>query len=216
MTVFDQHPEYWTKKSGIPKGLQRHLPLLTEQSRICDVGCAGGRIAGSLPGSVYAIDYSKELLKEAQRRYPGVSFIAGDFQKAQTWSGLTNLDLIISNCAIRKDYSAHLKHFGECCHEALGDNGIILLRVQNVTDLSDVLSKSVRERLFYDEKGLLVGLNMFHWTVERESYRQFFSTPGYVLDFLKKTQLPLPNEVATQRIRRDYLVLKGEKFNKAA
>jgi trans-aconitate methyltransferase len=216
MTVFDQHSEYWTKKSGLPKGLRRLLPPLTEQSKSCDVGCAGGRIAGSLPGIVYGIDYSQELLKEAQRRYPGVSFIVGDFQKPQTWSGIIDLDLIISNCAIRKDYSAHLEHLGACWHEALAENGTILLRVQNVTDLSDILSKSARERLFYDEGELLAGLNMFRWTVEKESYRQFFSTPGYVLEFLQKTQLPLPNKVTTQRIRRDYLVLKGEKFNKAA
>lgn len=209
MTVFDEHAAFWLKKAGLPKTLAQHLTDLDGNSRICDLGCGGGRVAASLPGHVFGIDYSAQLVREAQKAHPDVHFVAGNCQNRETWAGITDLDLIVSNCAIRKDYTPHLNKLGQCCYESLKTDGTLLFRVQASSDFADILPTATRERLFYSEKELVCGLSMFRWEVKRESYRQGFSSPEYVLEFLKKTQIPPPKQVATLRIRRDYLVLKG-------
>ena len=210
-TTFDNHKEYWTSKSGIPSSLVEHIPNLSGL-QILDLGCAGGRLASSLKDAaqVYGLDYSAELLKEAQQKFPQIKFICGDFQSDHSWGMIPDLDLIVSNCAIRKDYCPNFQAVIQHCFDKLKPSGTLVLRVESESDLSDVYSKSIRDTLFYSKSDLLKHLKMFKTSIQDEVFRQKFSSIEYAKQFLERTQLP-PAEITTLNITRRYYVIRAEK-----
>lgn len=64
--------------------------------RILDVGCGSGWFSAELArfGTVVAVDLSDEVLLRAQKRYPMVTFVAGDF--AGTDLGGRGFDIVVS------------------------------------------------------------------------------------------------------------------------
>jgi trans-aconitate methyltransferase len=210
-TTFDKHKEYWTNKSGIPSALVEHIPNLSGL-QILDLGCAGGRLASSLVGAaeVYGLDYSAELLKQAQQKFPKIKFICGDFQSSQSWSTIPALDLIVSNCAIRKDYCPDFQAVAKNCFDKLKPGGTLVLRVESDSDLSDIYSKDVRTTLFYSKSDLLNHLSMFKTSIQDEVFRQKFSSIEYAEQFLARTQLPSA-KITTLGITRRYCVIRAEK-----
>ena len=210
-TTFDNHKEYWTNKSGIPSALVKHIPNLSGL-QILDLGCAGGRLASSLVGAaqVYGLDYSAELLKEAQQNFPKIKFIYGDFQSRQSWDMIPALDLIISNCAIRKDYCPDFQAVAQHCFDKLKIGGNLVLRIESDSDLSDIYPKSIRDTLFYSKSDLLNHLKMFKTSIQDEVFRQKFSSVKYAEQFLVRTQLPSA-KITTLNITRRYYVIRAEK-----
>ena len=189
---FDKHKEYWVKKSGIPCAFLEWLPN-PSKLQILDLGCGGGRIASSLiteDNAVYGIDSSVELLERARNACPKLMVFAGDFQNQAVWERIPPLDLIISNCAIRKDYCPQISNIMQFCHAKLKTGGLLLLRVEIVPDLSEVLPKSLRETLFYSNDCLTESLKIFsNVKVKQDSYRQKFSSAEYMKTFLERIQI---------------------------
>lgn len=67
-------------------GLERLLRDLPAGTRLLDLGCGQGRVAGLLPvGCAYlGVDYSAGMLAEAQHRYPHARFMQADLL-AEGW-----------------------------------------------------------------------------------------------------------------------------------
>lgn len=212
MTVFDENKEYWAKKSTIPAALAEIIPDEPDL-QILDLGCGGGRIALFLSNkakAIYGMDYSKELLLEAKKINCKLQPICADFSSKGAWQSLPQLDLIVSNCAIRKDYCPDLKLITSSCYDRLKNGGKIALRVQSDKDLSEILSSDVRS-LFYSKKEIEDNLRQFkNVSIKEESYKQRFSSIDYLNQFLKRIQLP---EVTTSKLSlfRRYLIISAEK-----
>ena len=209
-SIFDQHKAYWTNKSGMPSSLVEYVTD-TSGLQILDLGCGGGRLAASFTNStVYGLDNSAELLREAQQKHPNIKFVCGDFQSPEAWRQIPSLDMIVSNCAIRKDYCPHLADVMRICFDKLVPGGIMLLRIQSVSDLSEVLPKSTRELLFYSNDELSDCLKSFKWNVKEEAFRQKFSSVEYLKTFLKRTQLESEDIKCVNPTRR-YNIVYAEK-----
>lgn len=210
MTTFDKHKEYWLKKNGIPGAMLEFMPDVTDMT-VLDLGCGGGRLTASLPAAaLFGIDNSVDLLKSAKSSYPHINFVCGDFQSGETWGRIPSANLIISNCAIRKDYCPNLTQIIRLAHDKLATSGILLLRVQVVEDLSEVLPMSVRSSLFYSGDELLSALKMFRVTTRDESYRQKFSDESYMRTFLERIQIR-SSSIKNLNPTRRYLVVCAEK-----
>lgn len=208
-SVFDEHKAYWAKKSGMPSSLVDWLPP-TDGLQILDLGCGGGRLAATFENAVvYGIDCSSELLAEAQR-YPHLRLFAGDVQSPEVWKKIGPLDLIVSNCAIRKDYTPNLSDVARHCFDKLRPGGLLLMRIEAVSDLSEVLPRSVRETLFFNKDELLEHLNMFRVECRDEAFRQKFSSVTYLNQFLARIQI---QPVAAKNLNptRRYYVIRAEK-----
>jgi trans-aconitate methyltransferase len=211
-TTFDKHKAYWTNKSGMPCSFAEWLPN-TSGLQILDLGCAGGRIASCFQNAtVYGIDCSKELLHEAQTKHPHIKFICGDFQSQETWQQVPPVNLIISNCAIRKDYCPNLSGVMRLCNDNLTEDGMMLLRIEDVSDLSEVLPQSLRESLMYNRQELLECLESFDVEIKEESYRQRFSSVEYMQKFLERIQLDWRRIKCLNPTRR-YLIVRAKKSN---
>jgi len=212
MNTFDQHKAYWTNKSGMPSALVEWLPP-TSGLQILDLGCGGGRIAACFENAtVHGLDNSKHLLQEARQKNPKINFICGDFQSPEVWHQIPSLDLIISNCAIRKDYCPNLVDVMRLCHSKLSQNGTLLLRIESVFDMSEVLPKYLRESLFYSKEELVECLKMFKIDIKEEAFRQKFSSVEYMKKFLERIQLDSVNIKCLNPTRR-YLIVRAEKSN---
>lgn len=211
MNTFDKHKAYWTNKSGMPSAFVEWLPP-TSGLQILDLGCAGGRIASCFAdATVYGIDYSKELLQEARQKNPQIKFICGDFQSPEIWQQIPSMDLIISNCAIRKDYCPNLANVMRLCHSKLSPNGTLLLRVESIFDMSEVLPKYLRESIFYSKEELIECLKMFKIEIKEEAFRQKFSSVDYMKKFLERIQIDSANIKCLNPTRR-YLIVRAKKI----
>jgi trans-aconitate methyltransferase len=196
----------------MPSALVEWLPP-TSGLQILDLGCGGGRIAACFDDAiVHGLDNSKHLLQEARQKNPQINFICGDFQSPEVWQQIPPLDLIISNCAIRKDYCPNLADVMRLCHSKLSPNGTLLLRIESVFDMSEVLPKHLRESLFYSNEELIECLKMFKIDIKEEAFRQKFSSVEYMKKFLERIQLDSINIKCLNPTRR-YLIVHAEKSN---
>lgn len=123
-STFDNHANYWLNKKSVPEKLQSAItPYIGKQLKILDLGCGGGRLAASLvPGfqKVYGIDGAEQLVNQAAKENPETTLACGNFQSSAVWKSLnTTFDVIVSNCAIRKDYCGNLPQVAQLCHEHL-------------------------------------------------------------------------------------------------
>lgn len=212
MNTFDQHKAYWAKKSGMPSVLVEHIPP-TSGLQILDLGCGGGRIAACFDdASVYGLDNSSHLLQEARQKHPRIKFVCGDFQSPEVWSQIPPLDLIISNCAIRKDYCPNLANVMRLCHAKLSPKGTMVLRIESLFDMSEILTEQLRKSLFYSREELAQCLKMFKFDIREETFRQKFSSVAYMSKFLERIQLDATNVKCLNPTRR-YFVVCAEKSN---
>lgn len=212
MNTFNEHKAYWINKSGMPSALTELIPP-TSGLQILDLGCGGGRIASCFnDATVYGIDNSNELLQEAKQKNPNVKFVYGDFQNPEVWQQIPCMDLIISNCSLRKDYCSNLKSVINLCYNKLNVNGKLLFRIESELDMSEVLSKQVRQSLFYGKEDLIECLKMFKVNIKEEKFRQRFSSVDYMKTFLQRIQIESTNIKCLNPTRR-YLIVCAEKYN---
>lgn len=191
----------WMKKRKIPKSLLAAIqPYFNQKLTMVDLGCGGGRIAVEVKDQfqkVIGIDQNSEAIQQAARQYQDVCFICGDYQSSFIWDKLNHVDLVISNCAIRKDYSdlSKLSKFLK--------NKKLALRIQGQNDLVDLVTKEVRASLFYSKEEVA---KYFDVNIKVENYIQRFSSVNYIRDFLKKIDVPNVPIVDTL-VRREYYII---------
>lgn len=212
LTTFDQHKAYWAKKSGMPSSLVEWLPN-PDGLQILDLGCGGGRLAASFTtaAQVYGIDNSADLLQQAALINPNLKFVCGDFQSEDVWNQIPQLDLVVSNCAIRKDYCPNLKTVIQKSFNKLVSKGVMLLRIEAFSDLSEVLPESVRRELFYSKQELIDCFDMFSFVIKDEAFKQRFSSQEYMNRFLERIQIKNVKANNLNPTRRYYIV-RAEKY----
>lgn len=214
-TLYDQHADYWLAKKKIPGDLWSEIKHLTDRNlKVLDLGCGGGRVAAGLVpyfGEVYAVDSSSNLLSRAAAANPDVRFVCGDFQRPETWAIMdTRFDLIVSNCAIRKDL-CDLSAVGDLCHFYLNPEGIIVFRMQGFQDLPGLMSSGYRRAAFYDLYEIQIALKRFDVVIHHERYQQRFSSREYVKDMLER--IGLPATLPSNRVQeRNYYLLRGTRI----
>ena len=216
-SVFDQHSKYWLKKSNIPSSMEPELaPYLNKGLKVLDLGCGGGRLAKSLLPyfqSVSGLDGSQELVTQASQENPNISFICGNFQSPSAWKNLGVFDMIISNCALRKDYCGDPANVFSLCKQHL--KSVLILRIQGVNDLSTVLPLELRNNLFYNEQEIYQALKGFDVKIKHENYHQKFSNESYFRKFLERINIPFKGAVKDLNPIRQYYIVKAiidEKF----
>lgn len=201
---------YWLKKQGIPTGLLPAINGIETRNRALDLGCGGGRVAAELTStysSVCGIDLDRSLILKAANKHPRIQFICGDFSDAHVWESLGYFDLIVCNCAIRKDYCPDLRLLSRHC---LRHGGTIAFRIQGVNDMKTVLPESLRQQTFYNEEELreafadLPGL-----TITEEKFQQQFSSRAYFSVFLDKINVTFQGQIDDLRPVRHYYILSG-------
>jgi 2-polyprenyl-3-methyl-5-hydroxy-6-metoxy-1,4-benzoquinol methylase len=213
-SVFDQEADYWVGKSekGLPSKLKSAInPHRGKNLRVLDLGCGGGRLTASLipDFQVHGIDYSADLIKRAAEENPQATFSCGSFQIPDSWQGLSEFDIIISNCAIRKDYCSNLARIGKLCKEHLSSNGRLILRIQAFEDLESVLPAGLRQLLFYNEKEIRNHLSIFgKLKIEHETFSQTFSSEEYFRKFLSRINIKYNGPIRDLAPQRHYYLVK--------
>lgn len=207
--VFAENSDYWTYKDGIPSILQGYVEVLEKRSSALDLGCGGGRLARGLLkyfDSVTGIDCCHDLIKAASELNPEIRYVAGHFNYHKTWIALGLFDLIISNCAIRKDY-CNIKDVIKFTLSHLNPGGVLLLRIQSYNDLATVLPAKNRTMLYAKEELIQFGY------VQSEIFRQNFSSSSYLKESIAKINMSTDNMLYDLRPIRQYYVLKIVKPN---
>ena len=181
----EQNDDYWIKKNNVPRSLYKAIKVYFDKDLISlDLGCAGARLSRSMKNHfklIYAVDKSESLVKKSSLINPEINFVCGDFGDQRTWKLMNQrFDLIVSDCAIRKDY-VDLKKLLALCRDNLNKDGRIILRIQGVNDLGNILSKDYRSTIFYSEKELKELAGIFKKVeIQTESYTQKFSNEKYL------------------------------------
>ena len=199
---------YWAKKKKVPDAIVEAMGETTSGRSAVDVGCAGGRMVGALSDrfdQVFGIDVSSEVLKEASVNYPKATFLRGRMTDRTLWEFMGPMDLIMSNCAIRKDY-CDIQLLSDVFDEFLSREGKIILRIQLVDDLKEILTSIHRSR-FYETKELQAAFSKFDTNIKKESYRQKFSSVDYVERFLRTIEIPFHDKITKLFIKRSYAVV---------
>lgn len=216
LETFGGEAEYWAKKSNVSKNLHSAIePYLDKKLKMLDLGSGGGRLAVQyLPrfSVVHAIDLDKELVDRAAKDHPGAIFSCGDYLSRNVWEKLgTTVDIIVSNCAIRKDYCSNLPLLAKHCHDFLNPNGVIVFKIQAHEDLKDLLPEELRSQLFYNYNEIQQSFSQFELTIENESYQQTFSSADYIRKFLSRIQIPFSGPIRKLKYNRMYYIVHGKK-----
>lgn len=217
-STFDNHADYWLNKKSVPDKLQTAItPYINKELKVLDLGCGGGRLAAALvPGfqKVYGIDGSEQLLNKAAKENPETNLVCGNFQSAAVWKSLnTQFDVIVSNCAVRKDYCGNLPQVASLCHEHLNPNGALIMRIQAFEDLKPILPEELRKSIFYSSEEIQQIFSQFNVQVEHENYVQKFSSENYVRTFLERINIQYDGPIRLLNIPRHYYIVKATKRN---
>lgn len=199
---------YWLNKHNIPTGLLPAINRVQSRNSALDIGCGGGRLAAELIASfmvVYGMDRDENLVRKAAVKHPNIEFICGDFSSISAWITLGCFDLIVSNCAIRKDYCPNLRLLSQHC---LQHGGTIAFRIQGVDDLATVLPETLRRNVFFSKDELLEAFPGF--SITEEKFHQSFSTEEYFHTFLDRINIPFRGRVKDLRPLRCYYILTGK------
>lgn len=191
---------YWSKKTKVPLSLVSAVePYMNRGLRLLDLGCGAGRVAHYFRGvfaEIWGLDRSFQLLEQTGN---DVLIAHGDMCRAETWSQLPPVHVIASNCVLRKD-RCDLRRLSGLMAEGLSRNGIVALRVQAEDDLGMGYDQ------FYSKRELVDDLREFEVDISDERYRQKFSSPDYLLEFLQRIDLPSKAVRHTVLSRHYYLV----------
>lgn len=213
--VLERSLSYWLKKKKVPQELwgliSKHL---NNNKIILDLGCAGARLCRGLEphcAKVFAIDKSKELLENAAQLNPNISFTCGDFGQQKTWKKLNQkFDLIVSDCAIRKDY-VDLYSLADLCHFYLKENGFVIFRMQALQDMSNIFPAHMRKAIFYNEQEIQNSFKNFDLKINLEFYVQKFSTNKYLAEYLKMINIDDKPEASLLNLSRQYYLIEAQK-----
>ena len=86
-----------------------------KSARLLELGCGEGQIIGALveahaqaPGiqASVGVDYRRGVIETCRRRYPGVTFLEGDFTEPALLAGLGQFDLVLLVNALHEVFSA--------------------------------------------------------------------------------------------------------------
>lgn len=213
---FNENIGFWLKKQGLPSSLVRPFAKTQHRGHVLDLGCGGGRLAKSIESfcdKVTAVDKCAELIEHLQNNQNSrstIDFVHGDIQLFSTWKELTysygEFDLIISNCAIRKDYCS-LAFVTNLAKMFLKQGGRLILRIQGQEDLKDLLSEDLRSRLFYSGEEIRFYLG----NCEVDSFMQKYSSPEYVRKSLKMINIDYDGPITKTNYYRHYYVANWER-----
>ncbi len=97
--------------------------------RILEVGCGTGWMAERLTqfGSVTATDLADEVVERAQRRYPEVRFVSGDFLTLEFETGRYDAVVTLETLSHVADQRGFLRKI----HGLLNDGGLLIIATQN-------------------------------------------------------------------------------------
>jgi SAM-dependent methyltransferase len=189
----------------MPTGLLEHLG---PADNALDLGTGGGRLAGALLETcrrVSGIDRSPELLRQAELEHPDVRFLLGDILDPDAWDRAgAPFDLVVSNCAVRRDHTPDLDRLAEICREKAPD-ARMALRLQARDDMREILPGTVRELFFSKtelEKAFPGAL------VLEESYRQRFSS-GHFRRFLERIDINWSSDFQGSATRRNLILVRS-------
>ena len=213
--VLERSLSYWLKKKKVPQGLWELLKQSFNPSGTAlDLGCAGGRLCKSLVPyfeKVFAIDRSKNLLKNISPLCPEIAFVHGDFGLQKTWKKINQkINLITSDCAVRKDY-VDLKTLADLCFENLENSGFVIFRMQGIQDMSNIFAAHVRRSLFYNEQEIKSAFEKFELKIHLECYVQKFSTNNYLKEYLKMININDTPENSLLNLPRHYFIVEARK-----
>ena len=122
------------------------------------------------------------------------------------WGRVGYFDLIVSNCAIRKDYCPDLAKVCKLCVEHADR---LIFRIQEFGDMAENLPPDLRGGLFYSQREIVSALPGCKMSME--SYRQKFSSESYFRKFLERINIPFSGKIATLNPTRKYVVVEWEK-----
>lgn len=110
------------------------LPIvkrLRKKDKILDLGCGNGRLLSVLNPAVdyLGIDFSKTLLKEAVKNYPGFTFRYGDITDKTTWEKLVKYDAIFCLAVFHHLTVAQQKSVLNQISSHLASDGVALISV---------------------------------------------------------------------------------------
>ena len=112
-----------------------YLKRLWESQSVLDVGCGNGRLVSGLPNGVKytGFDFSKTLLAEAKKQFPGQRFLYGDVLDKSIWEKLGTYDAVFCVAVLhhipeRQQQVAMLKHI----RKHLAPKGFFYLTVWNL------------------------------------------------------------------------------------
>jgi ubiquinone/menaquinone biosynthesis C-methylase UbiE len=113
------------------------LPYIKKNSRIADLGCGNGRVAGFLndnfpaPFSYTGIDNSKKFLSISKKRYPNHKFIHGDLLKLPLETNSIDFAVCVRAFHHIPSKAYRLNSLKEI-HRILKKDGILFLSVWNL------------------------------------------------------------------------------------
>ena len=179
----------WQHKHDIPSKLAKLIePYFDQKLTLLDLGCGHGRIGGSVRERFErVIGFDSDPATSPD--------VCGDYNCSSLWSFIGPVDVVVSNCAIRKDYT----NLTQLAERLKGKK--IALRIQGVDDMENMLPKAKRESLFFSREELQI----LDANIEEEKYTQKFSSLPYVKRFLKKINIDA-NSSVTGVQRRFFLV----------
>jgi 2-polyprenyl-3-methyl-5-hydroxy-6-metoxy-1,4-benzoquinol methylase len=213
--VLERSISYWIKKTKVPQELWNLIiKHANDQSVAIDLGCAGGRLCKALMPNVlkvFAIDKCKKILDQTSQLNPEITFLCGDFGKQSTWKKLNKkFDLIVSDCAIRKDY-VDLDTLANICNSYLTDRGVVIFRMQALQDMSNIFPAHVRRSLFYNEHEIQNSFKNFELNIDVEFFVQKFSTNKYLAEYLKLINIAEKPESSLLNLSRQYYIVEAQK-----
>lgn len=219
-TTYDKSSAYWLQKGLMgcqPFVQQMILPNIKSHDVAVDIGCGGGRLAVALQPYLrcYGVDFSAKLIEETQKQHPHIVFHHGDVELPSGWACLPNFNVVVSNCAIRKD-GCRLEKIVPMIRRFAQQPVKLFFRIQGDGDLPGW----VKNPPFYGKDEILTALNGFEVCVETETYEQGFSSQGYLRKFMERINIQ-PNESAFDsckkgriRIKRQYFLVRAIKKHK--
>jgi 2-polyprenyl-3-methyl-5-hydroxy-6-metoxy-1,4-benzoquinol methylase len=208
--------QYWLKKTKVPNILQEAIKKHQNKKLIAiDLGCAGGRLTKYIEPlfkKVYGIDLCKSLIEKASASNTSIDFVCGDFGDPDLWGRINeSFDVIVSDCAIRKDY-VDLNYVADIFINRLSPNGSAILRIQEKSDLSNLLDLKTREKIFFSKQEILKYFSKFEVEIKEENYKQKFSNTKYIEEYLKKINIKKENKNYQLKANRSYILVIAKKI----
>ena len=124
-------------RSSIWSDLKIFTPEIKPKAKILDIGCGNGRVFGLFKNKnvdYLGIDFSKNLINEAEKRYPQAKFKIGDITVKKTWQNFKNkFDFVFCVAVLHHLPTQQLKkELTQQIWQALKPNGKAFIAVWNL------------------------------------------------------------------------------------
>jgi len=175
MTSTETNPNYWDavlydqKHAFVWKLASSLLDLLAPQKgeRILDLGCGTGQLTAEIAATgaeVVGLDHSPEMIAEAKRLYPDLTFVQGD---AQLFSADEPYDAIFSNATLHwiqrpkemaNSIAGALKPGGRFVAEFGGAGNVSHVAAAMEAASQTILGKTIKHPWYFPKIGEFVSL----------------------------------------------------------